>query len=238
MSELAAPVGHPAGAAPLRTTIVITLRTALSSRLARLFFFAGISVALGIVMLIAKVVLLLAAPDWFLLANIVFALGAIATKISLLRRRASIRAGAVADAEQAERLAYRHTGAIIILLSLVYLLTLTPALLGASTVQTQELWTGIAIAAVAFTELTLSLIAAVAGRRDRNPIASAIRRMNLATAIVLIALAQSALIATAGPSGSQTSATQAVSYGIAAAAVGIGMQLRIRRGPASNANAG
>jgi hypothetical protein len=238
VTERAAPAGRPAGAASLRTRIVTAIRTTLFSRLPRLFFFAGVSVGLGIVMLVAKLALFVATPDWFLLANIVFASGAVGTKIYLLRRRATIRRMSIADAKRAERRAYVQTGWAIIVLSALYLLTLAPALLGASTFHGQELWSGIAIAVVAFTELILSLIAAVSGRRDLEPIASAIRRMNLATAIVLIALAQSALIAAVGPSGAQTSAPTALGFGTAAAVVGAGMLVRIRRIPSAQLPAG
>ncbi|MHC9043220.1 hypothetical protein ACYX8G_01470 [Microbacterium saperdae] len=199
MTERTASAGEPAGAVALRVRAAAAIRTTLFARLPRLFFFTVVSIALGIVMLVAKLGLFLAAPDWFLLANIVFATGAVGTKLFLLRRRAAIRTMSFPDASRAERRAYLQTGATIVLLSVLYLLTLTPALLGTSTFLGQELWAGIAIAAVAFTELVLSLIAAVAGRRDLEPIASAIRRMNLATAFVLIALAQSALIAAVAP---------------------------------------
>ncbi|MFD4420969.1 hypothetical protein ACFWN7_05645 [Agromyces sp. NPDC058484] len=115
------------------------------------------------------------------------------------------------------------------MLSVLYLLTLTPALLGTDTFLGQDLWAGITIAAVAFSELILSLVATIAGRHDTEPLASAVRRMNLASALVLISLAQAALVSARQPESVLTSTLAAAGFGVAAAVVGAEMLWRTRQ---------
>lgn len=162
-------------------------------------------------------------PDWFLLANIVFATGVIAAKVYLLRRRVLLRTLQPDVAKRAEVVAYRRTGVLIVALSAAYLLTLLPAMLGTHTFLGHDRVAAITLTVVAFTELTLSFVAANAGRKDTEPIASAIRRMNIAMAVIMMALAQSALVTAFGDDGSPTGTSAAVAFGLIAAAIGGGM---------------
>lgn len=208
-----------------RRRVLLTLRGALLQRLPRLFFFAGVSVATGFLLLLAKVALFVSTPDWFLFANIVFVSGSLSIKASLLRKRRMLRKQGRASADGAIR-AYRRTGVLLMFLSVAYLIALLPSAFGPETFLGDDLWAALAVTAVAFTEMVLALVASAAGRVDRQPIASALRRTNLATAFIMMALAQSALVTCFGGDGSPKGTAAAVAFGLAAGVIGAGMLRR------------
>lgn len=226
MSETGASTRRRVDAPVLRRRVLLALRSALLERLPRLFFFAGISIAAGFLLLIAKVALFVSTPDWFLLANIVFVTGSLSIKLSLLRTRRMLRRQAAASASMDAVRAYRRTGVLLVLLSGAYLLALLPAVFGPRTFLGDDLWAAFSVTVIAFTEMVLALVASVAGRRDRQPIASAIRRTNFATAFIMMALAQSALVAAFGGDGSPKGTAPAVAFGLAAGVIGAGMMRR------------
>ena len=195
-------------------------------RIPRLLLLARFSLVPTLVFLIAKVALWFASPNWFLLAYILFSSGIVLTKAWILLRnrqhaRLSFRARRVAD-----RALYRRTGVILLALAIGVVLTSVPVLLGDTVPPSSDFWIGIAIAAVAFTEITLSLIGFVTGRRDGHLIASALRRVNLASELMLLALAQAALLSALAPGYDAVNGLAVVLLGTVCALLGAGMLYR------------
>lgn len=222
MTKQAASAGKPAGApARLRGALRRAVAT-LPHRVPRLLLLAHFSLVSGSVVLIAKSVLFFIAPSWFLLANIVFAAGAIATKLFVLVRWRAARNLPEEERSRSARRLYARTGAAIVALAIVYIAACLPSVFGERLSGTHDLWAGVTIAAIAFTELALCLVGLITGRNDADPVASSIRRLNLCAALVLIVLAQSALLSAITPESQSLNGFTGMGFGALVLALGLG----------------
>ncbi len=198
------------------------VRVAFRRRVPRLFMLAHFSLLPNAAVLIAKTALLGIAPSWFLLANVVFASGILATKVTVLVRWRSRRTWTAHDRSRAVRGLYARTGANLAALGCLYIALCLPTVFGERMSGPHDLWAGIAIAAVAFTELIVCIIGLVTGRRDADPAASSLRRLNLCSALVLIVLAQSALLSAITPASQTLNGFTGITVGALVILLGAG----------------
>ena len=84
--------------------------------------------------------------------------------------------------------------AIVWGLSIAYVLSCLPMALGTSTAEAYDPHVGIVIAAVTFVELALSVHGVISARRNKDLLVEAIKLTNLAAALILIVLTQTALL--------------------------------------------
>ncbi|MDP3951680.1 hypothetical protein [Microbacterium sp.] len=228
MTENAAPAGEPAGARSWAQRILSDALRAFRYRVPRLFLLAHLSLLTSTAVLIAKGVLLVVAPSWFLLANVTFGAGVIATKVMVLLYGRRTRRRTSADSARVARQLYARTGIAVLTLGTMYILMCLPTIFGERMSGTHALWAGIVIAAVAFTELILCIIGLITGRHDADPLASSIRRLNLCSALVLIVLAQSALLSAITPESQTLNGFTGIAFGALVVMLGAGPLYRHR----------
>lgn len=204
----------------------------------RAVLFTMVSVPAAAVLAAGKGVLFVLAPSTSLLGTVVFAIGVVALKVEIIRchvvaRRAVLQAAAngtanVDPAQMHER-TYRVTGVALVILSLMFVVSFLPLVTGSAEQTRYEKWPAIILAAVTFAEIGLALHGVVSARRNRDPLAEAVKMTNLAAGFVLLTLAQSALISLEpatdpGPAGPLSG----IAFGSLAALVGIRMLARSR----------
>ncbi|OII27286.1 hypothetical protein [Frigoribacterium sp. MCBA15_019] len=207
------------------------------SRRAVLFTMASVPAAA--VLAVGKGVLFVLAPSTSLLGTVVFAIGVVALKVEIIRchvvvRRTVIQAAAdeAADVDPArmhER-TYRVTGVVLVTLSVVFIVSFMPLVTGSAEQTRYEKWPAIILAAVTFAEIGLAVHGVVSARRNRDPLAEAVKLTNLAAGFVLLTLAQSALmsldpVTDPGPAGPLSG----IAFGSLAAMVGVWMLVRSRK---------
>ena len=216
--------------APVAAAAGASLRAILHGRVPRLLLFARISLISGGLFLLMKIGVWAAAPNSFLLACVLFTAGTLALKaLILLAHRQLIRLGMASRIAGETRLV-RRAGLILIVLSVVFVITSIPVLLSDRVPEETNMWVGITIAAVGFTELTIGIIGAVAGRHDRDAAAFAVRRVNLAGALVFVVLAQAALLSALSPGDDAANGIAAAAMGSLSALLGWGMIHRSAKG--------
>lgn len=162
----------------------------------RSFFYAGISASFNLLFAAGKLVLFLVEPNLFLLANVLFSLGigiAKATAVHAYRRaRSSQHAAAPSTFEQ-----YRAATRIGIVLSTaaaLYVCLCLPLLTGATVSVDFEPLVAEILALIAFVELGFAITAAIRMRRSKQPLVRSIRVVNVGSGLVLIVLAQAAIL--------------------------------------------
>ncbi|KQO97475.1 hypothetical protein ASF30_13645 [Leifsonia sp. Leaf264] len=162
----------------------------------RSFFYAGVSALFNLLFAVGKLVLFLVEPNLFLLANVLFSLGigiAKATAVAAYRRaRSSEHAAAPSTVEQ-----YRAATRIGIVLSAaaaLYVGLCLPLLTGATVSVDFEPLVAEILALIAFVELGFAITAAIRMRRSKQPLVRSIRVVNVGSGLVLIVLAQAAIL--------------------------------------------
>lgn len=204
------------------------------SRRAVLFTMASVPAAA--VLAVGKAVLFVLAPSTSLLGTVIFAIGVVALKVEIIRchvaaRRAVIQAAAdgaaVVDPARMHERTYRVTGLVLVILSLVFVVSFLPLLTGSTEQTRYDKWPAIILATVTFAEIGLAVHGVVSARRNRDPLAEAVKLTNLAAGFMLLTLAQSALLSLEattdpGPAGPLSG----VAFGSLAAAVGLSMLVR------------
>ncbi len=157
-------------------------RTALVARfsLPATLVFAGVKLALGVSTL-----------SVLLIGNGLFALAIVVAKALALRalRDRTPRAHARAHATAAHRMGLVIAGA-----ALLYVASAVPGVLGVAHAERYDPVVAVLIAAVAFVELGFAVPGALLARRTGELLLGALKRTNLAAALVLLALAQTALL--------------------------------------------
>ncbi|GAA0963884.1 hypothetical protein [Frigoribacterium faeni] len=205
----------------------------------RAVLFTMLSVPAATALAVGKGALFVLAPSASLLGTVLFAVGVIALKVEIIRchvvsRRAELRAaadgptGPATSAVLHER-TYRLTGIVLVALSLMFVVSFLPLVTGSAEQTRYDRWPAIILATVTFAEIGLAVHGVVSARRNRDPLAEAVKLTNLAAGFVLLTLAQSALISLEpvtdpGPAGPLSG----VAFGSLPAAVGVSMLVRSR----------
>jgi hypothetical protein len=179
-------------------------------------------------MALSKAGLLFFGFSAFLSANVLFTFGLAAIKLLVVvadRRTLHTASPAVGTR------ALRDSGLIVVLLSGAYVLSCLPLALGRDTSPGYGKNVAIAIAALAFTELAFSVHGALSSRRRQDILMEAIKLSNLASSLILIVLAQTALLSMTAADGvdpSRYNGFCGLLLGSLAALVGIHMVARSR----------
>ncbi|MFC7582281.1 hypothetical protein ACFQ23_08170 [Schaalia naturae] len=181
-----------------------------------------------LVMAISKAGLLFFGFSAFLSANVLFNFGLAAIKVLVVvTDRRTLQTASPAAGTRA----LRDSGLIVVLLSGAYVLSCLPLALGRDTSPGYGKNVATAIAALAFTELGFSVHGVLSSRRRQDILMEAIKLSNLASSLVLVVLAQTALLsmtATDGVDPSRYNGFCGLVLGSLAALVGIHMVARSR----------
>lgn len=193
----------------------------------RSVFFASWSIGGSLVMAAWKIGAATLAPALlFGLANAAFSLGLAVAKwlaVGVHRRTDRDDPG---DQNRQRRL-YRAAGATLIGLAAIYIFSCTTMLTGDQPTQQYDTITAITIATLAFTELGLALHGVITARRSADMVVETIKLSNLAGALVLLVLTQTALLSLGHESGiSHSTGLAGIVLGSLAAVIGLHMLVR------------
>lgn len=134
----------------------------------------------------------------FWLSNAGFSIGIALSKCAVIsahhRRRTPHATRSHTSAVRHERRMYRVAGAVIGCLSVLYVVSSSFLVFGQARTESYGQIVGIGIATVTFTELAMAIRGTIISRRDGGLAVRAIRLANLANALVLLVLTQSALM--------------------------------------------
>ncbi len=193
----------------------------------RVVFYAGTAAIGSFVLAIAKAALLVNSPSLFLLANVLFTLGISAAKgVVVVRYRRVPRA-------HTGRGVLHHPTAVIagILLatvSAVYVALCLPLLIGDKGTPYFDQAAAIGLAAIAFVEFGIALTGTLRASR-KQPVLVITRTINLANALVMIALAQAALLSFSATGDYATGlGITSTAFGTASALLGVVLVWRFR----------
>jgi len=210
------------------------LRPSLERRIA----FIGLSIPFTLVLALWKAALLFVVPSLFLFATVLFGLGVVAVKIIALRHLiADTRATwgspnrpAGTQPSELHRGVYGSIGVLVLLLSLVYVVCSALGLDGEGANDDYTPAVAINIAAITFAEIAVSIRGAVTARRSKELVVEAVRLTNLASALVLLVLTQTALLSFAQDSDLRVyNAFCGVLFGSLAALIAMYMIVRAYR---------
>ena len=162
----------------------------------RSFFYAGISALFNMLFAAAKLVLFLVEPNLFLLANVLFSLGVGAAKAVAVRsyRRARSAEHLPAPPAIEQYRAATMIGIVLTSSAMLYVGLCLPLLLGTSVSVAFEPIVAEILALIAFVELGFAITAAIRMRRSKQPLVRSIRVVNVGSALVLLVLAQAAIL--------------------------------------------
>lgn len=215
------------------------MRELLRDKVRRAIAFTVMSIPANLLFAAWKVVLAVQECSVFILAAAAFNIGLAVIKFVLVRahirvlavpahRGITIDPGLAALRAQRE---YRFTGLLIILLSIGFVVGSLPLTFAVERFGTLSTWSSIQIAALSFVEFGLAVHGMVSARRNRTPLVEAVKWANLAGSLVLLALAQTALMTSEHSSPNERYfGGSGVVFGLAAAACGFGMVVRVARG--------
>jgi hypothetical protein len=168
------------------------IREALASTTVRNMHLVRVSIPSNLLMAAWKTALAILAPSAFLIATIVFNVGTAAAKYLVLRtwNRAP-------EDDTGRRLrfgrAYRIVGALVVVLAALYIVSCLPLALGAAHADRYDQPVAIGIAALSFLELVTAMTGWRSARKSRDILVEAVKLTNLAGALILLVLAQTAL---------------------------------------------
>ncbi|RPE76211.1 MULTISPECIES: hypothetical protein [unclassified Frondihabitans] len=208
----------------------------LRDKTRRALFFTAASIPGSFAMAAWKGALFLVAPSLFLLATVLFNLGVIAAKTLLVRthitagRRRALAEGPVGNVREQHRRAYRATGILVTVLSLLYTLSFIPLFFASAEKITYDRPVAVIIAAITFAELGLAIHGTVSARRNRDLLSEAVKLTNVAAGLVLLTLTQSALLSLEKDiDPGHANAVSGVVFGTIATGIGVSMLIRSRR---------
>lgn len=116
-------------------------------------------------------------------------------------------------------------------MSVVFVGCSVPMLAGRAHPVYHDKWVAIVIAAATFAELGIGVWGAVTARKDGEPLVEATKLVNVAAAVVLLVLTQSALLSFAGSAGDAAASTGASRVFLGGLAAVIGLAMALRRWP-------
>lgn len=175
-----------------------------------------------------KTVLMVVSPSLFMLANVVFTFGLAMVKLVVVLADRHWR---VRGDDSVPLRAYRLIGLVLLALALSYVVLCVPLALGHARPERHEyeITIAISIATLAFVELGLSIHGLAASRRGRDVLMEAVKLTNVAAALILLVLTQTALLAmTSEVDHSRYNGVCGIIMGTGGALIGLRMLLRRR----------
>ena len=162
----------------------------------RSFFYAGVSALFNLLFAAGKLVLFLVEPNLFLLANVLFSLGVGLAKAIAVRTYRRARSSEHADAPTAVEQYQGATriGIVLTASAMLYVGLCLPLLMGTTVSVAFEPLVAEILALIAFVELGFAITAAIRMRRSKQPLVRSIRVVNVGSAMVLLVLAQAAIL--------------------------------------------
>ncbi|MGI9825026.1 hypothetical protein [Agromyces sp. Marseille-Q5079] len=176
----------------------------LATKEERAFFYAGVSALFNAVFAAAKLLLFLLEPNLFLLANVLFSLGVGAAKAIAVgsyrrsRRSATDRAPSIAEQYRASTL----IGAVLTGSAIVYIALCLPLLIETKVGFAFEPLIAEILALIAFIELGFAITGTIRTRHSKQPLVKSIRIVNLGSGLILLVLAQAAILSFASTADS------------------------------------
>jgi hypothetical protein len=126
---------------------------------------------------------------------------------------------------------HRWIGGAVTAMSVVFVGCSVPMLVGRAHPVHYDQWVAIVIAAATFAELGIGVWGAVTARKDGEPLVEATKLVNVAAAVVLLVLTQSALLSFAGSAEDAAASTGASGVFLGGVAAVIGLAMALRRFP-------
>jgi hypothetical protein len=215
----------------------------------RNIFAMQISIPANLVMAGWKISLLVITPSLFLLANAAFNVGCAAAKVLAVRcsrsrmlQISNIACGFVEEqkirVDEMEWKTYWRLGMLITSLSLVYTLSCVPMFFDSGADEPYDEILAITIATVTFTEIGLNIRGMVVARNDKRVLLEGIKWLNLASALLLVVLTQTAIMSFSNKGDNlTTNALSGVVFGSLATGIGVYMLMRYRRAKAKSFDA-
>jgi hypothetical protein len=193
---------------------------------------ATVSIPANLAMAAWKAGLMLVAPSMLLLANVVLSLGIAGAKLLAVRgHRAAVKEGGGAQRHPGshQHRAYRGAGVVLTMVCALYVVLCLVVLVGGARTDRYDENVAIAIATVAFVELGVALRGIAVARRHDELIVEALTSANLAGALALMVLTQSALMSISSTDDpSRACGLTGALLGSVAAALGVRMLVRAR----------
>ncbi|KQQ08781.1 hypothetical protein [Rathayibacter sp. Leaf296] len=221
------PEALPETTAVVSPTPADRLRAAVADTYERGVLLIGLGVPISILVVLGKIALTVAAPSLFLFANVLVTAAVAVSRVLVFRAHHS-RRGVRADFAVQRRL-YRVIGRMIAISAVLYTAASAWEFVDDSPEAAFPQPIALALAVIALTELTFAIVGTITARRQRALLLEAARLANIAAALVLLVLAQTALLSLVhAESQGRIDAVSGIVMGSAAALIGIGMLVRSR----------
>ncbi|WP_028709047.1 hypothetical protein [Propionicicella superfundia] len=198
----------------------------------RSVFFAMWSIGGSVAMAAWKIgAAVLVGGSLFWLSNAAFSVGiAVAKSLAVVAHRQG-RTGKVrgpANRVRAQHRIYRTAGAAVCVLAALYVVSCLTMVFGGGASESYDTYSGIAIATLTFTELGMAIAGVVSARRNSDVVVEVIKLANLAGALILLALTQTALMSFSSEDGAPAHLTgvAGVFFGSGACVIGVYMLVR------------
>jgi hypothetical protein len=216
------------GAAALASRrLVDRLHGAVTDTYRRGVLLVGLGVPISILVVFGKIALTAATPSLFLLANVLVTAAVATSRVLVFRAHHSKRARAArADFALQLRL-YRLIGRMLAVTATLYVAASAYEFIDDSPETAFPQPIALALAVIALTELTFAIVGTITARRQHAILLEAARLANIASALVLLVLAQTALLSLIGAdSQGELDALSGIVLGAAAALIGGAMLVR------------
>lgn len=202
----------------------------MQSRYNRSIFFAKLSVPLNTAIAVGKILLGIFSFSLFLCVNAFYNIGMAAAKYYAVKghkeSQIDLAGSDLTELRKKQNECYHKIGIIVLAASTVYTIYCIKMFFGGSGAQYHE-YIAITIAAVTFTEVTVSLQGAIAARRNKEPVVEAIKLTNFASSLISLVLTQTAILSfTYKGDASFFNGLSGIIFGTLAAFIGLYMILR------------
>lgn len=168
----------------------------LATKDERSIFYAGMSGLLNLGLALMKFLLFILSPSSFLIANVVFSFGVFVEKLIAVRtyRMSRLSANAVEPPLEDQYRATLKVGVVLAISAALYMGLCLPLILGEAVALSFDPLIAEILALVAFTEIGIAIVGVVRTRHATQPLVKAIRVVNLSSSLVLLVLAQAAIL--------------------------------------------
>ena len=205
------------------------LRGTLADTYERGVLLVGLGVPISVLVVLGKIALTAASPSVFLFANVLVTAAVAVSRVLVFRAHHSKRAIGVRADFPVQRRLYRVIGRLIAGTALLYTAASAWEFVDDSPEAAFPQPIALALAVIALTELVFAIVGTITARRQRALLLEAARLANIAAALVLLVLAQTALLSLVNAeSQGRIDAVSGIVLGSAATLIGIGMLVRSR----------